>query len=160
LTENDLITESEFYMWRSVFAIAHADDMISDMELEFMQDILDKYPFSDFQRDILKNDIREKQDIMSMFTLVSEQEHRSQFFYFARMLCWCDGDFDEQEQEIMTILKKSHIENLDFDAMLSTVTMELDEESKGSIRNDMKDIEENKNGFLKVFSGRFKQADS
>jgi hypothetical protein len=156
MSEQELkVSESEFYMWRSVFAIAHADGVISDMEVQFMHDVLDKYPFSDFQRDILKNDIKDKQDIMSMFSLVSEQEHRSQFFYFARMLCWCDGDFDAQEQEIMTKLKKSHIENLDFDKMISSVNMEIDEGTKSSIAEDMSQLKGNTRGFLKAFTSRF-----
>lgn len=155
--ENVPVNESEFYMWRAVFAMAHADGVITDCERAFMENALTINNFSDFQKDILKSDMENKQDINSFFKFITDQEDRSRFFYLARILCWSDGDFDAQEQEIITRLKKTHIEDMDFDVMLKTITLELDEDKKTALQQDARQFhtEEEQNGFFSRLLGRF-----
>ena len=40
------ITESQFYMWRTLFAISHADNVVSDEEIRFMTEALEDLPFN------------------------------------------------------------------------------------------------------------------
>ena len=130
------VPESRFYMWRTIFAMVHADHEVTAEERKFVYNILNNENFSDEQRRILEQDIENPQDISEMFMQISDQQDRSRFFYYARMLCWCDGNFDEQEQEIMLKLKKLHVRNVDF-LKIDTVDMELDEEQKVSLQQDM-----------------------
>ena len=53
------ISESRFKMWRAVFAMAHADGLVTDHEKSFMENYLEKVPFSPEQREILREDMRD-----------------------------------------------------------------------------------------------------
>ncbi len=135
----DNVSESRFYMWRAIFAMAHADHVVTEDEREFMQQALSTIPFSPSQRDMLERDIEQAQDTGDMFMKIADQKDRSKFFFYARMLCWSDGDFDEQEQQIMLKLESIHVRNVDFDEMLKDVDLELDEEQKQTIEEGMRD---------------------
>ncbi|NCC21325.1 MAG: TerB family tellurite resistance protein [Alphaproteobacteria bacterium] len=115
------ITESRFYMWRAIFAMAHADGIVTAEESEFMTEYLEHVDFSDAQRKILEEDMRSQQSVPDMFAKITEQSDRSQFFYFARLLAWCDGDFDAQEQAILDKLKVSHLAGLDMELISKSV---------------------------------------
>lgn len=134
------ISESRFNMWRAVFAMAHADDVITDQEETFMTEAIEKYPFSETQKDILKKDMRTKQHVGQCFASITEQQDRSDFFTFARLLVWCDGDFDEQEQFILTELKKVHISSLDFQTMMKDVKLSFEDEEKDEMRRKMREM--------------------
>lgn len=131
------VSESRFYMWRAIFAMAHADHEVSPKEQGFMRNVLDTENFDRQQRVILERDIETPQDPTDMFMQIAEQEDRSRFFYYARMLCWCDGSFDEQEQEIMLRLKSLHVRNVDFERMMGALDMELADEHKDMLAQDM-----------------------
>lgn len=131
------VSESCFYMWRAIFAISHADRVVKEEEIDFMHEALDKEDFSSAQKEILESDIEQAQDTGSMFMKIAEQKDRSQFFYYARMLCWSDGDFAAQEQEIILKLESLHVRNVDFDEMISTVDMTFDEDQKQTMEEDM-----------------------
>jgi uncharacterized membrane protein YebE (DUF533 family) len=122
------ISDSRFYMWRSIFALAHIDEIVTVEEQSFLTDILNQLPFSAYQRGILQNDLEHPKDAIEMFHAVSDQNDRSQFFYFARLLSRCDGDFGPEEQELMTKLERLHVQEVDFSAMMRDVRLSLDEE--------------------------------
>jgi uncharacterized membrane protein YebE (DUF533 family) len=132
------VSESRFYMWRAIFALAHADHEVTAEERKFMYNVLNSENFTAAQRRALEEGVEKRQDVGDLFVQIAEQEDRSRFFYYARMLCWCDGNFDEQEQEIMLNLKKLHVQNVDFVKMLEQVDMELDDSEKTMLEEDMK----------------------
>ena len=107
------LNESRFNMWRAVFAMAHTDHVVTQEEKDFMRNYLLNVPFSDEQRDVLQDDIENPQHIEEMFDRISSPEDRGEFFQFARMLCWCDGDFHAQEEEIKTRLNDLQMKHLD-----------------------------------------------
>ena len=131
------VSESQFYMWRTVFAMAHADHVVTEDERQFMHRILCEERFSAEQRGVLERDMETPQDVSDMFMQIGEQEDRSRFFYFARMMCWSDGNFDEQEQKIMLALKSIHVRNIDFDKVMENVDLEIDEDYRKQITEDM-----------------------
>ena len=92
------ISESRFYMWRAVFAMAHADGKVVPKELAFIENYLQYVPFSDSQRKAIMADVERAQEVGAMLSRVTEPEDQGQFFQFAKMLVWCDGDYDENEQ--------------------------------------------------------------
>lgn len=132
------LSESQFYMWRAIFAMAHADHEVTAEECKFMYDVLNKENFTAEQRLILETDIEKPQDVAEMFMCIAEQEDRSRFFYFARLLCWCDGNFDQQEQEIILNLKKLHVRNVDFIKMLDSVDMQLADDERDMLVTDIR----------------------
>jgi len=132
------VSESRFHMWRAVFALSHADHVVTDEEQRFMFRALASEDFSQEQKDILEQDMRVAQDPARHFTRITDQRDRTQFFYFARMLLWSDGDFAKQEQEIVTALEKVNLETADIDAVYKNMGLTLEEEQKDWLQEDMK----------------------
>lgn len=99
------LSASRFYMWRAVFAMAHADGIVTPHEVSFLSESTYDLPLSDAQREILIKDIKDEQDPAVMFSQVTEAKDREEFFVLARVLCWSDGDFDAQERKVMDVLE-------------------------------------------------------
>ncbi len=95
------ISDSRFHMWRAVFAMAHADGKITREEVEFVDHYLEKIPFSPAQKKVLKDDLIHPKKVGEMLTGVADAGDRSDFFQFATMMAWSDGDYDLREQEIV-----------------------------------------------------------
>ncbi len=127
------MSDSRFYMWRAVFAMAHADHVVTAEEKKYLKGVLGSEPFNDDQKAILERDIDAAQDVAEMFLRVEDQSDRSQFFYHARMLVWSDGDFGEQEQKIIMRLKQNHVRTVDFNKVLEDLDLTLDEDQKAKI---------------------------
>ena len=117
-------------MWRAIFAMAHADEIVKPQEKEFLNSVLRSVDFSNDQKKVLHADILTSQSIEEMFFNVTNTQDRTRFFYIARLLCWCDGDFDQQEQEIIARLNTAHIKSVDFEKMVGTVQLEWEESEK------------------------------
>lgn len=114
---SDGISESRFYMWRAVFAMAHADHVITGDERAFMENYLRHVPFSPEQAATLREDMGEAQDVNEMLDMVSEPEDQSAFFQFARELVWCDGDLAKQEEAIKARLNAEQMSRLNLDRL-------------------------------------------
>lgn len=122
------ISDSRFYMWRSLFAISHADAVVTPEERSFMNRILNEQPFNDAQRTILKQDIEHKEDVRILFSRVTEQQDRSEFFDYARTLVWSDGDFGAAEQKLLVDLKRMHVQSVNFESFEKTTGLSLSDE--------------------------------
>ena len=116
-TSAEGVSKSRFYMWRAVFAMVHADGVVLDDEIEFAEHYLDVVPFSNEQKDRLRADLKDAQDLGDMLSRVSDPEDYGQFFQFARMLVWCDGDLDHQEDKILNHYLGRYMNTLDMDKM-------------------------------------------
>jgi hypothetical protein len=95
------VNDSEFNMWRAVFAFAFVDHSLSLEEQELLQSYLNHVPFSKAQRDILHADFLEPPDVVNMYQKITEIRHRERFCALARALVWCEGDMDRQEEIIL-----------------------------------------------------------
>jgi hypothetical protein len=138
---SETLNESQFYMWRTLFALVHADHVVTREEQTFMESALDQLTLTDYQRSILVSDTMESSDIAEMFKRITEQNDRVEFFRHARILVWCDGDFDKQEQEILAQLTRTHASDVDFDKLVSEVSLSFDEGEKGLVIEARKEIE-------------------
>ncbi len=127
---SDVVTESQFYMWRTLFAVAHADNVVTEDEISSIMRMLDEVSFSQEQAAVLKDDIVKAQDVVEMFKGVTEQGDRFKFFEFARELVWADGDFDEKEQSVMINLYKQQMKDTTVDALVGSVSLELEGEEQ------------------------------
>ncbi|AGH97595.1 tellurite resistance TerB family protein [Micavibrio aeruginosavorus] len=152
------MSDSRFHMWRAIFAMAHADSVVTNEERAFMYKILTEEPLSAIQRAQLERDISAPQSIPDMFAKITDPDDRSQFFYFARMLVWTDGDFGAQEQKILLELNKAHVKMTDMDSFTGDMAFELDEEDKMNILFDHTAVEEGaQGGLLGAFYRRFRK---
>lgn len=120
-----IVTESEFYMWRTLFAIAHADGHVTEEEVRFMAEAMEDVPFSLPQAEILKQDMRTPKDIIEMFTGVTDALDQARFFKFARELVWADGVYAHEEQNILLKLQQAHINSVNVDDLIGRIEMEF-----------------------------------
>ncbi len=115
-------------MWRALFAIAHADNIVTDEELAFMAAILEDVNFTDEQIIILKDDIINPKNIEEMFGLITKKEDKIEFFNFAHDMVWADGSFVSQEQEVMVRLLEGHVKETNVDDLVGSVSLQFEEE--------------------------------
>lgn len=95
------IHESEFAMWRAVFAFTYVDNMLSLEEQGLLHAYLKKVPFSIEQLGILKKDLAEPKDVLSLYKQITRAEDKERFCILARAIVWCEGDMHEQERAIL-----------------------------------------------------------
>jgi hypothetical protein len=129
------MSESRFFMWRALFAIAHADEVVTTEERNFMNKALETEPFTEAQREILKYDMEQKQDIRVLFDKITDQHDRSDFFKHARPLVWADGDYGSDEQNIILELSKIHVKSVDFETFKTNADMKLETETYHAPQN-------------------------
>lgn len=150
-----MVTESQFYMWRAIFALAHADDIVTPEELRFMSEILEDIPFSDEQKAVLKTDATEEQSVEDMFVKITDPADQAEFFKFASKLAHIDGDFGEEEQEVMLKVKQLHLANVDIDELVGKVDMRFDEDHGVDDSSDFKTtVHSYREKFLSKLLGR------
>ncbi len=100
--EDEGISNSEFYMWRAVFAFTFVDNSLSLEEQELLQSYLRKVPFSRDQLDTLKNDMRNpNKDVVGFYRKITRPEDKERFCVLARAIVWCEGDMAAQEKAIL-----------------------------------------------------------
>lgn len=122
------VSKSKFHMWRTLFAIAHADNIVTEEEIAFMAHVLEDIEFSDAQTAILKDDIHVAKDPEEMFKGITDQCDRVEFFEFARDLVWVDGDFGSEEQSVMIKLYQAHFKDTKVDDLVGTIGLEFEED--------------------------------
>lgn len=151
---NSNLTESKFHIWRTLFAVAHADNIVTDEEVKFMVHVMDEIEFSPEQSEILKDDLHNAKNAEAMFMKITDQGDREQFFELARDLVWVDGEFDEQEKTVMVNLHKIHIKDTNVDTLIGNVKLELEEDQGTVLPTETSDSK--KGGFLELM-GMFKK---
>lgn len=153
------VNESEFYMWRTLFSVAHADNVVTDEEVSFMAAVLDDVEFSEEQITTLKDDTVNAKDPNVMFKGITSQDDRLEFFILARDLVWVDGDFASEEQSVMIELYKQNMKDISFDELIGRTSLEFEGEVKKGKVNVLKDAESVSKpsllGILLGFKNRF-----
>lgn len=122
------VSNSEYYMWRTLFALAHADHVVTDEEVRFMAEAMEDVPFNKEQHDQLLKDTKDPQDIEAMFSNISESRDQARFFKFAHELVHIDGDYGKEEQAIMLKLKEMHVRLTDVDDLVGDVGLEFEDD--------------------------------
>ncbi len=96
-----VLSQSRFYMWRAVFAMAHVDGKVTDEEIAFAEQYLDRAPFSEEQVKVLRDDLHAPKAVGEMLAQVSDTGDQADFFQFSQMLAWADGDYSAQEKALV-----------------------------------------------------------
>ncbi|MFK7839044.1 MAG: TerB family tellurite resistance protein [Bdellovibrionales bacterium] len=150
-----MVNESQFYMWRAIFALAHADHVVTDEELRFMAEILEDIPFSDEQRSILQDDAKHAESIEAMFERIEDPADQAEFFKFAKKLAHIDGDYGEEEQDVILRLKKMHLSDVNVDDLVGKVDMSLQSDDEYQNNRDFKEtVYSYRKNFLNKLMGK------
>lgn len=95
------VPESEFNMWRAVFAFSLVDRLLTVEEQSLLSGYLSSVPFSAQQKNILLDDFKNPQDVEKFYRKITEGKDRARFCELARTLVWSKGDMDLQEKIIL-----------------------------------------------------------
>lgn len=153
------LNDSQFHIWRALFAFAHADDVVDNEEVSFMAKVLELVPFSGEQVKRLKKDVHEPQDVEEMFTKITDQNDRSTFLHYARMMAWCDGDFSKEEQETLAKLQLRQLREVDFEKMIGDAHYPFEgDDERFAIRKEYEELnEKGRRGILKALAWKFRK---
>ena len=95
------VADSEFNMWRAVFAFSLVDRLLTVEEQSLLSGYLSSVPFSLEQKNILLDDFKNPQDVEKFYNKISDSKDRARFCELARTLVWSKGDMDLQEKTIL-----------------------------------------------------------
>lgn len=126
---------SQFYMWRCVVALAHADGMVQQGERAYLTRVFGRLGLSAEQARIFESDMETAQDITSLLTHINEPEWRGQLVYFAGLLARADGVLDPQEDHILKKLRADQMSSLDMAQIRADVKKAVESEM---FRHDLK----------------------
>ncbi len=142
------VSQSRFYVWRTIVALVHADGVVTDEEIRYIAEAMEHVPFSDKQRALLKEDMSKPQKPMTMFAMISDKFDQSEFFKLAAQLVHIDGDYGSAEQDIMLRLKEAHIKQTNVDDLVHKVRFDFEDEPSG--QNGADGLNQKKSFFEKV----------
>ena len=150
------LSDSQFYMWRALFALVHADNVVTNEEVRFMAETLEDLPLSPEQKVILEKDAREAQDIEAMFLKVTVPKDQAVFFKIAKTIAHIDGDYGAEEQGVILKLKERHLKSVNLDDLIGTVELEFEDSEGPSHPSNvgMVDFKESLSSFQKRFMKR------
>lgn len=114
------LSESRFYMWRAVVAMAHADDVVKPHEVNFILENTQNVIMTEEQRSVLTEDLRRPVPMQRVFDRITNPRDKEDFFHLARALSWSDGDFDETEQALLRQLRGLSLSEEDEETMNSS----------------------------------------
>jgi len=125
MVENTTVSESRFNMWRALVALVHTDHKVMEEECDFFIRRFDAIPFTEDEKNILRQDLTTAQNVSELYALITDKEDRGTLIYFARLLFWCDGEFHAQEDAILQHLHQQTISKLDLEAIMTEVNSEV-----------------------------------
>lgn len=122
---------SKFYMWRCVITMAHADDLLHEDELEYLENVFSnmvRVGMSDEQLATLRDDLKTPHDVSEFLPLVEDPVYRGQIVYFARLLACKDGEFHPSEESLLAKLHVTVTEGLDVEGICEDVHRNVQQE--------------------------------
>lgn len=139
-----MLSNSKFHMWRTIFAMIHADKIVAEEELKFVREALNDINFSEEQRKTLEGDVLNPQNPIEMFRGITDPNDQKRFFSFAYDIIWVDGEYDHREFKVMNALQEEHNKNI------GQQTQNIDFVDSETLSKD-KDFAEKVNEFKKYF---------
>ena len=119
---------SQFYMFRCVIAMAHADHVITEEERAYITGFLNRLPFTEEQKSTLLSDLEQKQDAAQFLPYINDPKYRGQLVYFARLLAHKDGNLHPKEQELLEYFKTVTSDTIDMEGIRASINEEIQRE--------------------------------
>jgi uncharacterized membrane protein YebE (DUF533 family) len=125
------LSESAFYMWRCIIAVAHADGAVQDPELEYLNKTFagmerDSALTQD-QRQMLGEDLVTPQKIADLLKHVTDHGDRHQLIYFAALMAQSNGELDPGEEDIIRKISAGELKDVEVDQLVRDVRKALDD---------------------------------
>lgn len=123
------ISDSMFHMLRCIIAVAQADGMIQDGELEYLKRV-----FADMERDfgltaeqrmLLGEDMLRTGRIAEFLPRVTDPADRRQLFYLGGIMAQASGELHPGEEEILKKIGAGQLGSAEVDRLLSGIKQVL-----------------------------------
>jgi uncharacterized membrane protein YebE (DUF533 family) len=104
-----VFSKSQFYMWRAVIAIAHADGEVQAEERAYLERILGNldrvYGLSAEQKKTFAEDMEHPPKIEDMVKQIDEPQYRGMLITLGETIVWADGVVTEDEEAVLRKLR-------------------------------------------------------
>ena len=125
------LSESAFYMWRCIIAVAQADGAVQDAELEYLNKVFAGMErdsmLSRDQHETLGEDLVTPQNIGSLLKHVTDHGDRHQLVYFAALMAQSNGELDPGEEAIIRTISAGEMKDAETDQLIKDVRKALDD---------------------------------
>lgn len=128
------LSNSAFYMWRCVIALAHADGLVQQAERDYLERIFTRMDslgsLTPEQKASFAADLAAPggQSIPELLSHINEPVWRSQLIYFGYLLARADGVLDPREEDILKKLHADQLSSLDMGQIRGQVQAAVDDE--------------------------------
>jgi tellurite resistance protein len=123
------LSESAFYMWRCIVAVAHADGMVQDQELEYLNQVfagMEKdSALTAEQRQTLGEDLVTPQNIGTLLPHVTDHADHQHLVYTAALMAEANGELDPGEEEIIKRVAAGEMSDADLKQLLEDIRKTL-----------------------------------
>ena len=127
------LSDSAFHMWRCIIAVAHADGIVQDAELEHLKKIFSGMERDGLlnadQREILGQDLVGPQNVSTLLKRVTSQEDRHQLVYAAALMAQTSGDLDPGEEEVIRKISAGTLGEAEVSQLLNDVRKALEDKA-------------------------------
>lgn len=155
MAEKSDISDSLFYMWRCVIAIAHADGKIAAQERAYLENVmanLDRvYNLSEDQRTALKTDLDRPQKISDLLPRVTLPADRASLIYFGDVLASADGERSADEDAVLKKLHDDQMSKIDVEKLRAEIDADMAKRRDERAR-EMKQIHADEDKKHRVFA--------
>lgn len=108
-----MMDDERFLMWRACFAIVKLDGVVTKEEETWAENALFDQPFSDEQKETLRNDLRNENDFDVLYEKLNKPTQRSWILHMVRTLGNIDGDFSSDEKAAFKRVEDKILSSLD-----------------------------------------------
>ncbi len=114
-----MVSDSRFNMWRSVIAVAHADHKLTDEEVSFIREKIEKCGCDTDQTETLYEDLLKPASLADVLPKVTEPADRSMLVYYARLLAWADDEYAEAEEMLLNMMRDNALSQINLEQELN-----------------------------------------
>ncbi|MFT6069931.1 MAG: uncharacterized membrane protein YebE (DUF533 family) [Bacteriovoracaceae bacterium] len=119
------VNDSKFNMWRASMAVIYLDGKVTKEEEAWAESKINELPFSDAQREIIRNDLKSGLSIDTVLPLITHKPDIAFLLHLIRTIGHIDGCYDASEKEAFQKLEQRIMKGLDVESLEKQVrTME------------------------------------
>lgn len=118
---NQTFSKSQFYMWRAIISLAHADGEVQAEERAYLDKIianLDRaYTLTPEQKKAFADDLQSPQKIENMVEQIDDPQYRGTLITLGVTLVWADGVVTAEEEAVLEKLHAGQMSTLNSDKL-------------------------------------------
>lgn len=115
------MTDSKFNMWRSCVAAVHLDNVVTPEERQWVEEKLKSLPFTNDQRQILKDDLEKGSNFEESFKKITDKKDLAFLLNTLRVISYLDHDFSVAEKKSFNNLEAIVLKGVNLERITAEV---------------------------------------